>query len=108
MKKNPLIQDHCHFTGGFRGLAHKKHNLNAQKKCVSFVPIIFYNHSGYGCHFFEKLIKMATEEGVELEGDDIIAKSSENYKSVRMGCVNFLGSGRFLNAKLDEVSTTTT
>ena len=31
-KENPDVQDHCHLTGKFRGVAHKKCNLNSRKK----------------------------------------------------------------------------
>ena len=36
----------------------------------------------------------------------IIAKSSENYNSVKIGCLKFLDSYRFLDASSDKLSTT--
>ena len=64
-KENPIVKDHCHLTGRFRGLAHNSCNLNTRKAYTSFVPILFHNFSGYDCHlFFEKLINMATEKNI--------------------------------------------
>ena len=61
MKETPVVEDHCHLTGRFRGLAHNNCNLNTRKAHKSFAPILFYNFSGYDCHLiFEKLVNMAT------------------------------------------------
>ena len=50
------------------------------------MPKISQNFSGYNCHLiFEKLIIIAIEKGIGTK-DDIIAKSSENYISVKIGC----------------------
>ena len=63
MKENPIVKDHCHLTGRFRGLAHNKCNLNTRKAHTSFVPILLHNFLGYVCHvIFVKLVNMATEK----------------------------------------------
>ena len=109
LKDNPVVRDHCHLTGRFRGLAHNTCNLNTRKAHTSFVPILFHNFSGYDCHLiFEKLIKMATKKNIKINENDIIAKSSENYISVKIGCLKFLDSYRFLDASLDKLSLTLT
>ena len=109
IKENPIVKDHCHLTGKFRGLAHNSCNLNTRKAHTSFVPILFHNFSGYDCHLiFEKLINMATEKNIRINENDIIAKSSENYISVKIGCLKFLDSYRFLDASLDKLSLTLT
>ena len=106
-KENSIVKHHCHLTGRFRGLAHNSCNLNTQKVHTSFVPILFHNFSGYDCHLiFEKLINMATEKNIKINENDIIAKSSENYISVKIGCLKFLDSYRFLDASLDKLSQT--
>ena len=47
---------------------------------------------------------MATEKNIKINENDIIAKSSENYISVKIGCLKFLD--RFLDVSLDKISTT--
>ena len=107
VKENPIAKDHCHLTGRFRVLAHNSFNLNTRKAHTSFVPILFHNFSGYDCHLiFEKLVNMATEKNIKINENDIIAKLSENYISVTIGCLKFLDSYRFLDASLDKLSTT--
>ena len=107
VKENPVGKDYCHLTGKFRGLAHNSCNLNTRKAHTSFVPILFHNFSGYDCHLiFEKLVNMATKKNIKIKENDIIAKSSEKYISVKIGCLKFLDSYRFLYASVDKISTT--
>ena len=109
IKDNPIVRDHCHLTGRFRGLAHNNCSLNTRKGHTSFVPILFHNFSGYDSHLiFEKLINMATEKNIKTNENDIIAKSSENYISVKIGCLKFLDSYRFLDASFNKLSMTLT
>ena len=104
-KENPIVKDHCHLTGKFRGLSHNNCNLNTRKAHTSFVPKLFLNFSGYDCHLiFEKLVNMATKKNNKINENDIIAKSSEIYISVKIGCLKFLDSYRFLDASLDKLS----
>ena len=107
VKENLVVKYHCHLTGRFGGLAHNSCNLNTRKAHTSFVPFLFHNFSGHDCHLiFEKLVNMATEKNIELNENVIIAKSQESYMSVKIGCLKFLDSYRFLNASLDELTTT--
>ena len=109
LEENPVVRDHCHLTCRFRGLAHNSCNLNTRKAHTSFVPILFHNFSGYDCHLiFEKLVNMATRKNLQINEHDIIAKSSEIYISVKIGCLKFLDSYGFLDASLDKLSTTLT
>ena len=109
LKENPIVRDHCHLTGRLRGLAHNNCNLNTRKAHTSFVPIVFHNFSGDDCHLiFERLVNMATKKNNKINENDIIAKSSENYISVKIGCLKFLDSYRFLDASLDKLSLTLT
>ena len=49
---------------------------------------------------------MATAKNIRIKEEDIIAKSSENYISLKIGCLKFLDSYRFLDASLDKLSST--
>ena len=109
VKDNPIVKDHCHLTGKFRGIAHNSCNLNTRKAHTSLIPILFHNFSGYDCHIiFEKLVNMASKKKYKINENDIIAKSSENCISVKIGCLKFLDSYRFLDASLDKLSLTLT
>ena len=46
------VRDHCHYTGKYRGAAHRSCNLNYRKP--KFTPIFFHNLSGYDSHLFIK------------------------------------------------------
>ena len=93
LKENPIVKGHCHLTAKFRGLAHNNCNLNTRKAHTSFVPILFHSFCGYDCHlFFENLVNMATKKNIKINENDIIAKSSEIYISVKIGCLKFLDS----------------
>ena len=97
------VRDHDHLTGKYRGAAHKRCNLNCEKKASSFVPIFFHNFSGYDCHLiFEELLTQGYKMGCEPK---IIPKSMENFVSVEVGCLRFLDSYRFLNSSLDKLIT---
>ena len=55
------VRDHCHYTGKYRGAAHKICNLIYNTKRE--IPVIFHNGSSYDYHF---IIKGLAEE---FEGD---------------------------------------
>lgn len=87
--------------------AHNHCNLNL-KKC-QFIPIIFHNLSGYGCHLFIK----------ELSGIfgriNLILKSKENYISftrfipidkTNTAQLKFIDSFNFLCTSLDKLTKT--
>ena len=60
-KKYITVRDHCHYTGKYRGAAHKICHLlyNTPRE----IPVVFYNGSSYDYHF---IIKGSAEE---FEGD---------------------------------------
>ena len=67
------VRDHCHFTGRYRGAAHKKCNLDYRKP--NFTPVVFHNLSGYDSHLFIKNLGFS-------EGNiDCISNNEERYIS---------------------------
>ena len=73
-EKDIKVRDHCHYTGEFRGAAHRICNL--RYKVPSFIPVVFHNLSGYDAHLFIKeLSKYATKDM------NVMAKTKENYIS---------------------------
>ena len=66
------VRDHCHYTGKYRGAAHKICNLmyNTPRE----IPFVFHNGSCYDYHF---IIKGLTEE---FEGEfECLGESKEKY-----------------------------
>ena len=53
------VVDHDHFTGKFRGMAHKECNLNFKEP--TFIPIIGHNASKYDIHLFIKEMSELSE-----------------------------------------------
>ena len=68
------MRDHCHYTGEFRGAAHRMCNL--RYKVPSFIPVVFHNLSGYNAHLFIKELSKYTTKDM-----NVIAKTKENYIS---------------------------
>jgi len=58
------VRDHCYLTGRFRGSAHS--NCNLSYKDSHYIPVVFYNLSGYDAHFIIKEIAAAYDGRVEL------------------------------------------
>ena len=46
--ENPIVLDHCHFTGEFLGWAHNECKIN--RKLLGFTPAIAHNLSNYDLH----------------------------------------------------------
>ena len=67
------VRDHCHFTGRYRGAAHKICNFLYKKP--NFTPVVFHNLSGYDSRLFVK--NLGFSEG----GIDCIPNNEERYIS---------------------------
>ena len=66
------VRDHCHYTGKYRGTAHKICNL--MYDTPREIPVIFHNGSSYDYHF---IIKGLAEE---FEGDfECLGENKEKY-----------------------------
>ena len=56
-KDNHKVRDHCHFTGKYRGAAHKKCNLRLSiKPYKTKIPVVFHNLKGYDSHLIMQKI----------------------------------------------------
>ena len=72
--KNYKVRDHCHFTGRYRGDAHKTCNFLYRKP--NFTPVEFHNLSGYDSHLFVKNLGC-------IDGNiDCIPNNEERYISL--------------------------
>ena len=72
-KGQDKVRDHCHFTGKFRGAAHRECNL--QYRVPSFIPIFFHNLKNYDAHFIVKAL------GTVPGNVKCIANNDEKYIS---------------------------
>ena len=92
------IRDHCHLTGGYRGPAHSKCNINVTQDQSNFIPFLYLNFTNYDCHmFFKNLVDKKNDE-VKFY---ILTKTNEEKISVTYGCMGFIDSYRFLSSSLD-------
>ena len=71
-KKGP--KDHCHYTGRYRGPAHR--NCNLMYRIPSYIPVVFHNLSGYDAHLFIRELGRHSRDTME-----VIAKNKEDYVS---------------------------
>ena len=74
-KKYCKVRDHCHYTGEYRGVAHRICNV----KCSlpKEIAIVFHIGSSYDCHF---IIKEIAEE---FEGQcNILGENTEKYITI--------------------------
>ena len=95
---NDNVKDHCHITGKFRRVVHKKCNLllRIPKK----LPVIFHNLEGYDGHFIIRELNNFTNIIIQ-----VIPKSTEKYMSIIINKkIIFLDSLQFLKGTLDNLA----
>ena len=101
IKNDDKVRDHNHINGKYRGVAHKKCNLNYTKKSY-VIPIVFHNLEGYDIHLF------IDEIGKVSKGLEIIPKSKEKYITLIMKIKNskiklrFIDSLHFISGSLSD------
>ena len=113
---NPEVRYHCHYTGSYRGPAHR--NCNLRYKIRSYIPFVFHNLSGYDAHL------IITELGKKFDTGQIgvIAENKEKYISFNVDVVvgmyedafgelkekkiqlRFIDSIRFMASSLDSLT----
>jgi len=111
MVSDPKVLDHCHITGAYRGPSHSSCNLLARNP--DFLPILFFNGSGYD---FKFLVRELGKTPGEIR---VLPNTEEKYisfsKRVEMDegveitgrkrgiWLRFLDACRFLQSSLDAV-----
>ena len=73
-KKGSKVRDHCHYTGRYRGPAHR--NCNLMYWIPSYIPVVFHNLSGYDAHLFIRELGRYSRDTMK-----VIAKNKEDYFS---------------------------
>ena len=112
---NPKVRDHCHYTGQYRGPAHR--NCNLRYKIPSYIPIVFHNLSGYDAHLFIRELGKKFNKGKI----GVIAENMQQYISFNVVVVvnkyeelgkvkekkiqlKFIDSMRFMVSSLDSLT----
>ena len=97
-KNSPKVRDHCHFTGKYRGAAHKSCNLKLKiKPGKTKIPVVFHNLKGYDSHLIMQ--KIHTAKG----NITCIANNAEKYISFNIGQLKFLDSFQFMASSLEKL-----
>ena len=101
-EKNPKVRDHCHFTGKYRGAAHKSCNLKLKiKSGKTKIPVVFHNLKGYNSHLIMQKIHKA-------KGNiTCIPNNTEKYISFSVAQLKFLDSFQFMSSSLEKLVSTT-
>ena len=96
-EENNKVWDHCHITGKFRGPAHNACNLKLQIQAWKTpIPVIFHNFRGYDSH----LVCESVGQSVNAHQIRVIAKTFEQYKSMKVGQLKYIDSIQFMNNSL--------
>jgi hypothetical protein len=112
--KDYKVNDHCHYTGKYRGAAHNSCNLRMRQP--KFIPVLFHNLEGYDAHLFIKNLGVSsgdikcipkTEEKYisftkEVEVDTFKNKDGKEKKVKRE--LRFLDSFKFMASSLDKLT----
>ena len=98
IKNNPKVKDHCHFTGKYRGAAHKICNLKLKiKPNKTPIPVVFHNLRGYDSHFI-------MQKAHKTYGNiTCIPNNAEKYISFQIGQLKFLDSFMFISSSLSKL-----
>ena len=103
------VRDHCHYTGKFRGAAHKICNLmyNTPRE----IPVIFHNGSTYDYHFIIKGLAEEFDEDFECEGENkekyitfsVPIKKESNEDGIIIYRIKFVDSLKFMSTSLSSL-----
>ena len=96
--ENPVVKDHCHISGKFRGAAHRGCNVNAPRQ--SKIYIYFHNAKGYdNHHIIEALAADKKTKNIEVVGN-----TKEKYVQIRTKRFFIHDSMAHLSTGLDELA----
>ena len=107
------VRDHDHYTGKFRGAAHRSCNLQYRKP--NFTPVIFHNLLGYDSHLFItqlgeengnlKAIRNNEEKYISFSKDVVLKafRDDEGQEKKVHHEIRFLGSYKFMSASLSDL-----
>ena len=110
------VIDHDHFTGDFRGMAHKACNLKCKEP--TFIPVIAHNCSKYDIHLFIKELSEIQDNNLSVT---YLPSNSETFISISLKYkvgeyekenktyskyfeLRFLDSLRFMQSSLDNLT----
>ena len=110
-KKNyDKVRDHCHYTGKYRGAAHKICNLpyNTPRQ----VPVIFHNGSNYDYHFIIKGLAEEFEADFQCLGESkekcitfsVAIKKQFSEDETIIYRTKFIDSFRFMSTSLSNLA----
>ena len=118
-KNNDKVRDHCHYTGKYRGAAHRTCSLmyNTPRE----IPVVFHNGSNYDYHFiikglaeefegeFECLVENKEKhitfsvpikkESIKTKPNDDVTDDDDNSKTI-IYRIKFIDSFRFMSTSL--------
>ena len=99
-EKQNKVRDHDHFTGRFRGSAHRGCNLQLRIKPDEIkIPILYQGGKHYDFHLELRELGLVTDDKIE-----IIADNMENYKTIIIGQLKFIDSCQFQFPSLEKVA----
>ena len=108
-KKYHKAGDHCHYTGKYRGAAHKICNL--RYKTAKGIPVVFHNGSAYDYHFIIKELAKESKGQFKCLGENTellipfsvqIEKILDNGKAIKYK-IKFIDSFRFMSSSLSNL-----
>ena len=113
---NPNVRDHCHYTGSYRGSAHRKCNL--RYKIPSYIPFVFHNLSGYDAHFIIRelgkkfdtgkigVIAENKEKYISFNVDVVVDRYEDEFGEIKEKKIQlrFIDSMRFMMSSLDSLT----
>ena len=103
------VRDHCHYTGKYRGAAHKLCHLmyNTPRE----IPVIFHNGSSYEYHFIIKGLAEEFDGDFECLGENkekyltfsVPVKKESNEDGTIIYRIKFIDSFRFMFTSLSSL-----